>query len=372
MSLSKLHLQHFRNLTDVELEFPRDRPVLIVGDNGAGKTNILEAIHTLALGKGIRTGTLASSIAWAEDPEQSFPHFRLTATIADEDDQELSFFFGVQGRARKQFQINGVTTEYQDYIGQLLVVPFTPVDLHMIHSGPQSRRSLINRILCQTSREYFVQLSQYHASLKQRNKLLKQIQEGKASESHVEVWDHQLAQSAAVIIHERQVFLREMGQDFADAYRQISEGLQLFEVSWKKDYEQETVEELNAYFFDYLVTHRRRDVRAGSTCGGPHRNDLIFMLDGHELQFSGSRGECRTALIAFKLSEISWIHKSTGRKPLLMLDDVFSELDLHRQQALLSCLRGYQTLLTTTHVDFEIPDACVWKVKDGSVETTSL
>lgn len=342
MKLRKLQLENFRNYNRHEYEFPEDKKItILVGPNGKGKTNFLEAIYVLSLGKSFRTILQDDLIEW------EFDYMRCKCeTEIDGEETSLEVFYSNYPRKQKGFKKNGVSLKNSEYIGNLITVLFHPEDLNMLYLSPSYRRKYLNILLSQVDKKYLEALTQYKKTLKQRNALLHAIREAKFTnkpmgnlEKDLDVWDTEIIKFGSVIIEKRIEFTQFLNKNLEKIYQSISGGKEKVKIEYhtiKAEYEAE------------LIIRRDRDIRGAKTTLGPHRDDLRFFINGKEILSSASRGEFRTLLLAVKLAEIQFIKEKTGRNPILLLDDVFSELDRKRGEHLLNSIKDCQTIITTT------------------------
>lgn len=344
MKIRKLQLENFRSYDSYEYDFPEDKNVLIiVGPNGKGKTNFLEAIHVLSLTKSFRSSYKQDMIKWEND------YFRCKCTtFRDDEDTELEVFFAARPARQHAFKQNGVEEKAVDYVGHLLTVLFQPEDLNILYLSPSLRRKYLDTVLSQTDKSYLVALRQYNHVLKQRNVLLDAIRSARFDGKDIErllkdldVWDEQLLNFGTIVSKKRAEFIEFLAQEVPKIYQKISEGSEDIAIKYK-------ISELTP---ENMAAKRDREVRYAQTKIGPHRDDIHFFIDKKQIQESASRGEYRTILLAMKIAEIAYIEKSTGDSPILLLDDVFSELDPDRQKHLLDVISNCQTIITTTDLD---------------------
>lgn len=366
MKLLGLQLEHFKNYERLSVDLSDKKILILVGKNGHGKTNFLESIVVLALSKGFSSTALTPLISWSsKEAETGLPeYFRVLGqvqTSAGRTDLEV----GTSNRT-KSLKINGVKTKPYDYIGHLRVVLFTPQDLNMVMLSPQLRRKYINVFLSQIDPEYLKHLGQYQAVLKHRNKLLDRLREtGKLDE--LDYWDDQLAEYGAYLLWKRRQVFSSLNQRLSINYEKISHQAVEFFLEWKKPWPEASLQELHRSFRDYLESKRSRDIEAGTTCGGPHREDFVFQMNGRNLANFASRGECRSAVLSLKMAEADYMKEVTGETPVVLFDDVFSELDVDRQKNLLELFEVDQVIISTTHVDFVPEGAVVWQVENGTI-----
>lgn len=369
MILEELYLQDFRNYKTLHLSLSPQVNIL-VGDNAQGKTNVLEAIYLLAMAKSHRTHRDAELIRW--EAKQAFIAGQL---LRDGRSYALDITLLPKG---KKVRVNRVEKrKISDFVGYLNVVLFAPEDLQLVKGGPQARRRFMDMELGQMSPSYLHHLSQYQKVLLQRNNWLREA--GKApfqteSMHMLSIWDEQLARYAATVIIKRLSFLKKL-QEFASAiHRQITgeqEELSLFYRSAVLSHEKNGTG-LEQYILQELQKRHRHDLQRGTTTLGPHRDDLEVWVNGRNVQIFGSQGQQRTAALSMKLAEIELIRSEVGEYPVLLLDDVLSELDEKRQVQLLQSMgERVQTFISTTSVhgleSFLREQAHVYRVQKGVI-----
>lgn len=349
MKLLKLQLENFRSYSQHTHIFDPERNVtILVGENGRGKTNFLEAIYLLSLGKSFRVNLHDDMVEWEK------PYLRCNAEVSTRDDEaELEVFYSSSPTRRKNFKKNGVNLRHSDYFGSLPTVLFHPEDLNMLYLSPILRRQYMDVLLSQTNREYLQSLSKYKQVLKQRNALLHQIRDARFKGQDVAVlladldaWDHEIALYGQIIIAHRSAFIEFLEKELSGIYREISGGKEHTVAIYQS--------KVLDHYLERLTERRDVDILQAKTTRGPHRDDIIFSIDGKEIGSAASRGEFRTLLLAIKLAEIDYIRKHRKLNPVLLLDDVFSELDPGRQAHLLEAIKDCQTIITTT----ELPTNC--------------
>lgn len=354
MKLKWLKLEAFRNYDDLELQL--DAPVTaLVGLNAQGKTNLLESIAFLTLGKSFRASKALETLKWDR------PHGRIRACVERKGkDTQLEVFLQRSPEVKKvKKQSKWVAPK--NFLGSLRAVLFTPDHLDLVTGSPQARRQYIDRLLIQVDKDYIGELSNYQRILNHRNALLKRVQFGRAQEWELDLWDARLGEEALKIWSKREVFLDFLKRDLEEKYVSIAgEGKKLtLQSRLNKD-----------RFEERLIAHRSSDIQSGSTSIGPHRDDFTLFLEDKELSESGSRGEQRSAVLVLKIAELNYVEEKTGEKPLLLLDDVFSELDEKRQEKLGELLENYQCILTTTSLDHvkKLPHVRIYKVRQGEIQ----
>jgi DNA replication and repair protein RecF len=341
MKLTKLQLENFRNYQNYLYKFPENtRHTIIIGGNGKGKTNLLESIYMLSLGKSFRSSSQEDMIRWGDS------HMRCKGKInKNGDTMDLEVFYSIDPLKKKNFKKNEVNVKNSEYLGDFLTVLFHPEDLNMLYLSPSLRRRYLDITLCQTDKKYLNALQEYKKVMKQRNALLGEIREnmykGRDVTGFLEnlnVWDEKFLTFAEEISEKRKNFKEFIEGKIEDFYREISGGEEKVKIEYKCSLKSP----------EKLLDARKYDInRAESSCG-PHRDDLKFYIDEKEINSTASRGEFRTLLLAIKLGEIDYIKEKSGYNPLLLLDDVFSELDEKRQKHLLQAIKECQSIITTT------------------------
>ncbi|HZP57349.1 MAG TPA: DNA replication/repair protein RecF [Dehalococcoidia bacterium] len=364
MHLRHLQLTHFRNYERQDLAL-RPGPVLLLGANAQGKTNVLEAAFVLATGKSPRTSVDADLIAWGvrDDPQ---PFARVAGT-AVRSDGEVTVEVTVAGRpganglvASKRFRLNGVAKRASDVAGAITAVFFTTDDMELVKGSPGERRRYLDVMLGQADRAYGRALSRYGKVLAQRNALLKRLQEGAGKPDELRYWDDELGDEAGVILRARAQAALELARDAAGAHTRLSAGREQFALAYEPRFVAGwTAEriasaeptELAAALVDRLEQTRARDIAAGMTLVGPHRDDLAMTLGGAPVASYASRGQQRTAALALRLAEAQLLRDRSGERPILLLDDVLSELDEERRESVLGAIDADQALITSADAD---------------------
>ncbi len=339
MLLKQLFLQNFRSYPDKNLSFAAQTTV-IVGPNAVGKTNILEAIFLLAHGKSFRAERDTDMLTWEKEVG------RVKGKL-DTLDLEIVITSGkVMGVTTpvKKFLINGVGKRQIDFVGNLKTVLFWPEDLELVTDSPSLRRRYLDLVLSQVDREYRRSLLSYEKGLRQRNKLLLQIREGEAGRSQLLFWDHILIKNGNYLTQKRQKLVEFINRQ--------TTAIANFTIKY----------DLSAISQARLKQYATEEVAAAATLVGPHRDDLIFYENKRQLSSFGSRGEQRLAVLWLKLAEIDFIKKITSVRPLLLLDDIFSELDHKHREEVVKLVTRQQTLITTTDRHF-LPAALLEQAK---------
>lgn len=341
MYIKNLVLKNFRNYGGEKFEFSPGLNVLF-GKNAQGKTNCAEAVFYLCTGTSPRTRREKQLIKSGE-------------TVADISCQCAGRYGEVEISARiteggREVKVNGnKITRNADLMGNIFAVFFSPQELRLIQDGPDERRRFLNVSISQLSRPYFVALSRYNKILEQRNNLLKSRDLETVFET-LPVWDAQLCKYAAVIANSRADYISKLAPLAAEAHAYLTDGAEELKISPEKKYKG-SEEELEKRLFDELSNNYERDIRLGFTVSGPHRDDLDITINGADAKNFASQGQTRTAALAIKLAEVNVFKEACGEYPVLILDDVMSELDLPRRKKLVGRTDGLQTIITCTHAE---------------------
>ncbi|WP_096156158.1 MULTISPECIES: DNA replication/repair protein RecF [Bacillus] len=349
MFIEELQLKNYRNYSTIGVEFDQGVNV-ILGENAQGKTNIMESIYVLAMAKSHRTSNDKDLIRWDEE------YAKIEGRVKKRNGSiPLQLVISKKGKKAKCNHIE--QKKLSQYIGHMNVVMFAPEDLDLVKGSPQVRRRFIDMELGQVSPVYMHDLARYQKTLQQRNHFLKQAQmKKKMDETMLQVLTDQMIELAAKVTIKRVEFIKMLEKWAKPIHASISRGLEELSIIYKPsiDYVSENVnltKMIEAYNekFDKI---KDREKERGITLFGPHRDDLLFYVNGKEVQTFGSQGQQRTTALSLKLAEIDLIYSVIGDYPILLLDDVLSELDDYRQSHLLHTIQGkVQTFVTTTSVD---------------------
>lgn len=372
MYIERLALTNYRNYETLDLSFSPEINVLI-GENAQGKTNIMEAIYVLSMAKSHRTSNDRELIRWEQE------YGKIEGNIKRKyGNLPLELVISKKG---KKARVNHLEqNRLSHYIGQLNVVMFAPEDLNLVKGSPSVRRRFLDMEIGQISPVYLHDLLTFQKVLKQRNAILRDNR-GKSNFNNVmfDIYTEQYIQVAIQIIRKRFYFM-ELLQKWAEPiHKGISRGMESLKVSYGtlKDLNSgQTTEEMENVFEKRLTEMRSREVERGLTLLGPHRDDLHFHVNGYDIQTFGSQGQQRTTALSLKLAEIELVKQEVGESPILLLDDVLSELDDFRQSHLLNTIQGeVQTFVTTTNIagiDHEtIRQAEIFEVTAGTVKRKS-
>ncbi len=337
MYISTLKLDHFRNYDSLDLTFSPGTN-LFYGDNAQGKTNILEAVYFCGTTRSHRTSRDREMISFGA--EEAHLRMQMKKTSIDHRiDMHLK-----AGRA-KGIAINGVAIrKAQELIGLGNFIFFSPEDLGIIKNGPSERRRFLDMELCQLDKIYVSSLAGYNKVLQQRNRLLKDLSFRPQDMGTLDVWDEQLVHYGSALIRSREKFVKKLGEVIRPIHRKLSGGREEIEVGYEKNTEVDS-------FADSVKKSREKDLYLKSTECGPHRDDLSFLVNEIDIRKFGSQGQQRSAALSLKLAEIELVKEATGDVPVLLLDDVLSELDTGRQHYLLDSIGNIQTFITCTGLE---------------------
>lgn len=406
MYLSHLSLTNFRNFNRLELSL-KPGITLLQGLNAQGKTSFLEAVAYLSTARSLLAGAERELVHWLAW-EEPLPFARLVGELTGDARRHkievtlLQSSKGSQGTPylRKEVRVNGVTRRALDLVGQMPTVLFLPQDVELIAGSPSVRRRYMDIALCQMQPDYCRALSAYNKILDQRNALLKALRDNGGPRDQLDFWDEQLVENGSLLAARRAAFLADLEMEANERQQALTEGRERLHVRYLPALEPNgsdddlnggdatTLREptplylagdwvaIGAAFYEMLARTRPREIAAGMSLIGPHRDDVQFVAQGRDLRTYGSRGQQRTAALSVKLAEVVIMRRSLGAPPLLLLDDVMSELDGKRRALLLDALTGVQqALVTTTDWDDFTPQfrqqARCLHVTDGSIEEAS-
>lgn len=348
MRLNKLYLKNYRNYQELKITFTKNL-VIFLGENAQGKTNLLESIYVLAMTRSHRTSSEQELIGW--QGEQALIQGEVTKGTSK---IPLEILLSKKGRKTK---INHIEqNKLSSYVGQLNVIIFAPEDLSLVKGSPQIRRKFLDMELGQINPIYLYDLVQYQGILKQRNQYLKQLNEKKKTDLlYLDILSEQLAEFGSKVLKARAQFVRRLEFWANTLHQQITHQKEQLEIEYVTSFSSlstQTQEEIQTQFLELLNQNKKKDMFRGTTTIGPHRDDLSFFVNQKNVQTYGSQGQQRTTALSVKLAEIDLIKEETGEYPILLLDDVMSELDDNRQLHLLETIEGkVQTFLTTTTLD---------------------
>ncbi len=357
MKIESIELVNFRNYDKLIVSLDQGTN-LFYGDNAQGKTNILESVYLCGTTKSHRGSKDKEMILFGKEEA----HIRMKI-LKNEIPYRIDMH--LKKNKAKGIAINGVPIhKASELLGLGNFVFFSPEDLNIIKNGPSERRRFLDMELCQLNRIYLHNLMNYNRILMQRNKLLKDISFHPEYEDTLEIWDVQMAEYGSKIIAARENFVKELNEIIVEIHKKLSGGREELMVSYEKNVSQ-------AQFLEAIKKDRDKDIRMKMTHTGPHRDDLLFQIKNLDIRRFGSQGQQRTTALSLKLAEIELVRRSSKDSPILLLDDVLSELDGNRQHYLLESIHDVQTLITCTGIedfienDFRIDK--LFYVSDGMV-----
>ena len=362
MVIKSLKLKNYRNYELLDMTFDSKTNILY-GDNAQGKTNILEALYLSGTTKSHRGTKDRDLIQFGREESH-------LETIVEKKGMEFQIDMHLKKNSPKGIAINKIPIrKASELFGIVHFVFFSPEDLNIIKDGPAGRRRFIDLELSQIDKVYLSNLSNYNRIINQRNSLLKELYHQDHLMDTLDIWDMQLAEYGKKIISFRKEFINNVSIKAAARHKQISSGNEELSVVYVPSAEENDFEiKLQSTF--------ERDIFMGSTSYGPHRDDISFFINGNDVRIYGSQGQQRTAAICAKLAEIDIIKENTDTSPVLLLDDVLSELDKTRQHMLMDCINDVQTIITCTGIEDSITNyagnAAIFNVNNGVIkrETT--
>lgn len=363
MRILRLTLEQFRNYPSREVDFGASAIHLFRGPNGSGKTNLIEAIGLLSLTKSVRGRDEQDLPAWGSS------YYRIRGRVRRDDGEEetLEVASEVAPRRRKACFINDVKVSLSQMVGHLPTVTFLPQDLTLFSGPPAERRRFMDQLLCQIFPEYLTTLSTYLKIVQQRNALLKRLSEGGQDDGSLALWDKEFAAKGSVITLSRLELIETLNATFLSELKNLGESWTDAKILYSRKSETRDRESIEAELLKLLQDCRARDLAMGSTSVGPHREDWEVLLDGRPLPTFASRGQERVAVLALLFLEVSFLELRRGEKPVVLLDDAFSELDDAHQRSLLDGLKEYQVILTATRMPPEAREIQIWNVEAGRV-----
>lgn len=351
MFLKQLKLVNFRNYSSLNLDFD-GRPTILMGNNAAGKSNLLESIYILSTTKSPRAEEEVELIKTGEEVT------RVEGTIEEESGEtQLVVTLSTDPNFKKRVQVNGVARRVVDYVGNFPVILFSPIDINMVIGSPALRRWHLDLSLAQVDSQYKRALTLYEQVLTNRNRVLKRVKEGEGRMDELDYWTNELVKDGEIVSSARKAFLEAMNN--------FQSPLGSFKFEFKQ----------NLLTRDRLYEYSSREIAAGATLIGPHRDDFVVQQEGRDLAHFGSRGEQRTATLAFKLATLEYMTLTLEKRPVLLLDDVFSELDASHRAHIVEVVGRQQTIMATVELE-NIPQefldsARILKVTNGEIHESS-
>jgi DNA replication and repair protein RecF len=361
MYIKYLNLINYRNYKELNIEFCNGTNVL-VGDNAQGKTNILEALYYTSIGKSHRTNKDKELVRWSE--EETY----IKAYVAKERlDKKIEIKIFKEGK--KGININSIKiTKLQDLVGVLNVVMFSPEDLDIVKDSPSYRRRFLDIELCKLSPKYYYNLSMYKKVLNERNTVLKKYN---SNPDMLDIYDIQLSELGSYIVNQRLKYIEKLNEKGREVHSDITQNKEVIEFKYIMQLKENI--DIKEQLYNALATSRNKDIERRVTSVGPHRDDFSIFINNMDVKIFGSQGQQRTSVLSIKFASMYIIKELTGEYPLLLLDDVLSELDTKRQEYILNSIIDVQTLITCTGIN-DIKNNLnsrifkIFKVTNGSIE----
>ena len=357
MYIESLELKNFRNYEELSIVLDPGTNILY-GDNAQGKTNVLEAVYLCGTTKSHRGSKDKEMIRFEQDES----HIRM---MVKKDGVSHKIDMHLKKNKAKGIAIDGIPIrKAAELFGIVNLVAFSPEDLNIIKNGPAERRRFLDSEICQLSRLYMIELANYNKVVAQRNKLLKEISFSGRMADTLEIWDEQMVRYGTSIISERKKFISRLNDILSEIHQNLTGGKEQILITYEPNVSEEG-------FSEELKAGRERDLRFGQSYTGPHRDDFCVRVNDIDIRKYGSQGQQRTAALSLKLAEIRLVEEEIHDTPVLLLDDVLSELDGSRQNYLLQSIHSIQTLITCTGLDEFVENHfeanSVFQVVEGSV-----
>ncbi len=361
MLIKNIKLDNFRNYQKLNITLNSGLNIF-VGNNAQGKTNLLESIYYCSIGKSTKTSRDKELIKWGEttskvkvDIEKQFYTTSIEVITRDKE--------------KKTIKINDIPIKrIGELMGELTVIFFSPDEIRLVKDAPQDRRRFMDIDISQISRNYFYLLCRYDKVLNQRNKLLKFTKDFEALKDAISIWDEQLSDIASKIIFWRINFIEKLSKPALDIHNFITNGKEKLKVTYQGVIGK-SIEEIKEKLLKGLIQNLSKDYELGYTTIGPHRDDLKVVINDIDIRSYGSQGQQRLATLSLKLAELNLFKEERGETPVLLLDDVLSELDETRQQNLLKIIKDVQTIITCTKYDYPIKENDkIFFIENGNVK----
>ena len=361
MYIRSISIENYRNLKKTEI-FPSERINVIYGDNAQGKTNLIECLWLFTGGRSFRGAKDNELVAFGNKSANAEIKFYSR-------EREQNIKLTIQNGKRTAV-LNDVPVSYvSQIIGSFCSVIFSPNHLTLVKNGPDERRSFTDAAICQAKPLYAAILAKYKRVLTERNALLKDIPKHRELEDTLEIWNERLAHEGSAIAFERFRYIESLKEKAVKFYEGISNGREKLDISYKPSFNAKsdmTREELKKIIFTKLCQKQNDDINCGFTTVGTHRDDISIKIDGREARNFGSQGQQRSAVLSMKLAEAEVLKEKTGETPVILLDDVLSELDRSRKNYLLNKLSGFQVFITCCEDDIECENKFL--IKNGEIK----
>lgn len=364
MIINSVNLENFRNYESLFIEFDNNTNILY-GNNAQGKTNILESLYMCSTTKSHRGSKDKEVIRFGKDEA----HIKV---IVNKRDVPHRIDIHLRNNKSKGIAIDGIPIKKaSELFGIVNVIFFSPEDLSIIKNGPSERRKFMDIELCQIDKMYVNNLLNYNKIVNQRNKLLKDLSFNfdKSLYETLDIWDIQLAQYGSLVIKRREEFIRQINEIIENIHFKLSGEKENLVIKYEKNTSEKDL-------LNQITLNREKDIKLKTTNTGPHRDDLGFFINGMDVRKFGSQGQQRTSALSLKLSEIELVKRVINDMPVLLLDDVMSELDSNRQNQLLESIKGVQTIVTCTGLDEFIENKVsihkIYKIVNGTANLYEL
>lgn len=347
MYIESVTLKNFRNYEDKTIDF-KDGLNIVIGKNASGKTNLLESVYCSGIGKSPRTNKAREMIRWGSDSAY------IKVILKKQYSRHIVEYF-IDSADKKIIKIDSIPLVKQsEILGMLNIVFFSPDEMKLIKESPQERRRFADISLSQQNKKYLFSLSKYNNILAQRNKLLKESRDIKALPEMLYGWDVQLAEYGAYIVAKRYEFVEKIQVFAKKIHFEITDSKEDLELEYESNVERDELDKMKESFFQKLRANLEKDMNLLYTSFGSHRDDIAIKINGIDVRKYGSQGQQRTVALSLKLAEIYLFESEVGEKPVLLLDDVLSELDASRRQKLMELSSGLQTIITCTDFDMDL------------------
>lgn len=361
MFIDKLEINNYRNIINCTNYFS-DKINIIIGNNGQGKTNFLESIYISLIGRSFKS-SLDNDLINFNSPTAKVDVFVKKNGTMD----KISLILSKDNKSKLYYINSFQIKKLGELLGTVYIISFTPENLNLIKSGPHERRRFLDMELCQLYERYYYELKIYNRLLKQRNSLLKKIKTDKSLLDTIFIWDEKLVESGIKIMNFRENFIEKINYYASEIHLNISNSKEFLKISYKKNVDEK----------DFLLKLKKNidgDIFNGSTSRGIHKDDIFFYINDRDVKVFGSQGQQKCVSLSVKLAEIKIIEELKGIKPILLLDDVFSELDRQRQKLLLENISNTQVFITATGIEDILlnvskeKDTFIFRCIEGNIE----
>ena len=362
MKILSLELKNFRNYTHTSVNFTDGLNVLY-GENASGKTNMLESIYFSSVFSSPRTTKDKEMIFIGENTSN-------IKLVLEKKYRKHTINIQIDSQGKKKVLVDGIpVNRAAELLGVLGVVFFSPDEMKLVKESPQERRRFLDIGLSQQQKSYFVALSRYNHTLKQKNNLLKEYKQSQNVDEMLDVWDNVLAKEGAIIIAKRMEYIATLNDSARKFHYILSGEKETLSLSYESGYKTDCkIEELEQNLLSALRSSREKDKELGFSSVGPHRDDIKIEINNKDARKFASQGQQRTTALAMKIGQVVIYKNEIGEAPVLLLDDVLSELDETRQHILLDLVNGFQTILTCTEYKLNNP-ATLFEVSNGTIKT---